>query len=105
MWFAAVVKMIALGNDVHLARPATRACEFLGGITSAVFLLDTYREHWAFDYRRNTNGPRPRHDAVEKTFRADHIPPARHEHQLTAAACGNQRTRLLCQLLQFVHRE
>jgi hypothetical protein len=102
---APVVEVIAVGNDLDLARPAGVLLEFLGGVAVAVLLVPADGQRRAFDLRRERHGIGHRHDAVKEALGRDDPPPARHEHELPPSSSRHQVARPRRELLLAVARE
>src|SRR6185436_15709928 len=79
------IEMIAIGRDFDIARPTGAVAEAFGRIVFRVFLVAADEQRRAPYLRRQFEHVGHLGQAVEKTLGANHVPPARHQHQSAAA--------------------
>src|SRR6202795_541554 len=97
--FATVVEVVAVRDDLHRARTARTVPEIFGGILLARLPIAANVERGALHLGGELERVGRLGQAVEEALGADRVPPARHQHQLAAAACFHHVARVRSEFL------
>src|SRR6266850_3326295 len=101
-FLAPAVEMIAVRDDLHVARTAGTRAEILGGIVFPRLLVAADVERRALHFGRELEHIGRLGQPVEEALRADSVPPPGYEHELAAATRLDHLARPRCKLLDML---